>query len=136
MRCIYCHSWAGLIRSKCCICTRVTAIIERTAGRVGWTEMVDIFIAEGLSREQVDCVLDAEIGGAPTMRDRMTSDMANVLMQNLGMPGRQSPDDVRQVRLAMNSGIGAGTWNKGENPPECEIALGDEPHGRVAANKD
>jgi hypothetical protein len=32
--------------------------------------------------------------------------MTNVLMRNLGMPGRQSPDDVRRVRLAMADGSG------------------------------
>jgi len=72
--------------------------------------MVDLFVAEDLSREQVDAVLDAEIGGEPTMRDQMTSNITNTLMRNLGMPGRQSPDDVRRVRNAAKSGGGEGTY--------------------------
>jgi hypothetical protein len=84
----------------------VTAVVERSAGQVGWTELVDLFAAEGLSRTQVDRVLDAAIGESPTIRDQLTSQMTNVLMRNLGMPGRQSPDDVRRVRLAMADGSG------------------------------
>lgn len=80
-------------------------------------EMVDLFAAEGLSREQVDRVLDADLGGQPTLRDRLTSEMANALMRGLGMPGRQSPEDVRRVRMAASGG-GQGTWRGGEKPPE------------------
>ena len=85
---------------------------------VGLAGLVDIFIAEGLAREQVDRVLDAQIGDLPTWRDRLTSNMTNALMRNLGMPGRQSPQDVMRVRTAMRSGGGAGTWQAGEEPPE------------------
>jgi hypothetical protein len=82
----------------------VIAIIDSSAGRVGWTGLVDILANEGLTRERVDMVLDAEVGGAPTLRDQLTSRMANELMRSLGMPGRQSPEDVRRVRQGMASG--------------------------------
>jgi hypothetical protein len=118
MRCIYCHARAGFIRRICGVCTRVIAVIEGSAGQVGWTELVDLFAAEGLSRGQVDCVLDTAIGDAPTIRDRLTSQMTNVLMRNLGMPGRQSPEDVRRVRLAMASGGGNGDWTMSEKSSE------------------
>ncbi len=72
-------------------------------------ELVDLFIAAGLTREQVDRVLDAEVGDQPTIRDRLTSRLTNALMQGLGMPGRQSPEDVRRVRLATAAG-GQGSW--------------------------
>jgi hypothetical protein len=88
----------------CPVCTRVISIIGSAAGRVGWTGLVDILAGEGLTREQVDCVLDAEVGETPTLRDQLTSRMANELMQSLGMPGRQSPEDVRRVRRGMVSG--------------------------------
>lgn len=81
-------------------------------------ELVDLFLAEGLTREQVDRVLDAELGDQPTIRDRLTSQMANALMQGLGMPGRQTPEDVKRVRQASESGAGEGTWKGGEKPPE------------------
>jgi hypothetical protein len=82
----------------------VIEIIDDSAERVGWTGLVDILADEGLTRAQVDVVLDAEVGGAPTLRDQLTSRMANELMRGLGMPGRQSPEDVRRVRQAMASG--------------------------------
>jgi hypothetical protein len=66
--------------------------------------LVDQFVEQGLTRERVDRVLDAEIDGSPALRDRLTSEMANVLMRNLGMPGRQSPEDVKRVRRTTASG--------------------------------
>src|ERR1700730_13706845 len=96
MRCIYCEERAGWLRKICTVCARVIAIVERAAGQVGWSEMVDLFVAEGLKRKDVKRVLDARVGGIPTLRDRLTSQMANALMQSLGMPGRQSPEDVQR----------------------------------------
>jgi hypothetical protein len=85
---------------------------------------VDIFAAEGLRREQVDRVLDAEIGENPTLRDRMTSQMANLLMRNLGMPGRQSPEDVRRVRMNMPGGSGEGVIGGDLKPPAASEESG------------
>ena len=103
MRCIYCQARAGILRKVCPPCGRIVAIVEDSAGRLGWTELIDIFAGEGLTKAEVDRVLDAEIEGAPTLRDRLTSRMANELMKGLGMPGRQSPEDVRRVRLGLAS---------------------------------
>ena len=94
----------------CSTCTKVVAIVDKTAGSVGLADLVDLFAAEGLTRDDVDRVLDAELNGRPTIRDRLTSNMANALMQGLGMPGRQSPEDVRRIRGAAAAGEGAGVW--------------------------
>jgi hypothetical protein len=118
MRCLYCREWAGLIRRSCPVCAKVIAIVEQAGGTVGLIGLVDIFAAEGLTRDQVDRVLDAQIGGEPTLRDRMTSDLTNVLMRGLGMPGRQSPEDVRKVRRAMRAGEGEGAWRAGDKPSQ------------------
>ncbi len=91
--------------------------MQKAGGDVGAAGLVDIFMTEGLTREQVDAVLDAQIGDQPTIRDRLTSNMANALMRGLGMPGRQTPEDVRRIRTAAASGQGAGTWVAGEKPP-------------------
>jgi hypothetical protein len=117
MRCVFCKTRTTFFRKTCLTCAKVVAIVEKAAGHVGMGDLVDLFAAEGLTREQVDQVLDAEMGGQPTIRDRLTAQMANALMQGLGMPGRQSPEDVRRVRLAAASGSGAGTWSSGEKPP-------------------
>ncbi len=119
MRCLYCQARAGLWRRTCPTCARVIAIVERARGQIGLAELVDIFKMEGLAREQVDRVLDAEVDLCPTLRDRLTSDMTNTLMRGLGMPGRQSPEDVQRVRHAMESG-GESAWMSGEKPPGGE----------------
>jgi hypothetical protein len=116
MRCIYCQARAGILRKVCSACAVVIAVVEESAGQVGWTELIDIFVAKGLSKAAVDRVLDAEIEATPTLRDRLTSRMANELMRSLGMPGRQSPEDVRRVRLGLASST-HGSWSAGEKPP-------------------
>lgn len=115
MRCIYCRGRAGIFRKLCSTCGRVVEIFDLSAGRVGWTELVDRFASAGLDRAQVDRVLDAELGSQPTLRDRMTAEMANVLMRNLGMPGRQSAADVQRVRQASHYGKGEGAWCAGDD---------------------
>ncbi|MGA9313673.1 MAG: hypothetical protein WBV77_03485, partial [Solirubrobacteraceae bacterium] len=79
MRCLYCRRWAGLIRRTCPVCGKIISIVERAGPTVGLVGLVDIFAAEGLTREQVDRVLDAQSGGQPTLRDRLTSELTNVL---------------------------------------------------------
>lgn len=116
MRCRYCRARAGVLRKICARCGLIVATIEQSAGRVGWTELIDIFAAKGLTKVEVDTVLDAEIDKTPTLRDRLTSRMANELMKSLGMPGRQSPEDVRRVRLGLASSS-QGTWSADEKPP-------------------
>ena len=117
MRCIFCKTKTAFFRKSCPVCVKVVAIVDKAAGQVGLGDLVDLFAAEGLTREQVDKVLDAELGGEPTIRDRLTAQMANALMQGLGMPGRQSPADVRRIRLAADNGGGEGAWSGGEKPP-------------------
>ena len=116
MRCVYCRKRAGFVRKVCDSCGRVIGVVDRAGGDVGLAGLVDLFVAEGLTREQVDVVLDAQVDGQPTLRDRLTSNLANALMRGLGMPGRQSPEDVKRVREGIKEG-GAGTWVKGETPP-------------------
>ena len=118
MRCIYCHDWAGMVRKVCPTCSSVVAVVARVAGRVGWTELVDEFVAAGLTRPQVDRVLDAEVGNRPALRDELTAAMANALMRGLGMPGRQSPEDVQRVRRAAATNNGEGCWTSDEAPPK------------------
>jgi hypothetical protein len=119
MRCMYCQTRAGIFRKVCSRCQHIVDTVEASAGSLGWTELIDIFANHGLTKAQVDRVLDAEIAGAPTLRDRLTSRMANELMRGLGMPGRQSPEDVRRVRLGVALGI-EGTWTAGDKRGEHE----------------
>ena len=117
MRCVYCKGRAGFLRRTCPTCAKVIEIVDKSAGTVGFLTLVDIFKAAGLTQSQVDVVLDAHVGGAATIRDRLTSQMTNALMRGLGMPGRQSPEDVKKVRESMNGPGGQGTYGHGEEPP-------------------
>jgi hypothetical protein len=116
MRCVYCQARAGILKKVCAFCTDIIAVVERSAGQVGWTELIDNLAAKGLRKGEVDRVLDAEIDGAPTLRDWLTSRMANELMRSLGMPGRQSPQDVQRVRMGLASST-RGKWSACDKPP-------------------
>jgi hypothetical protein len=116
MRRVFCKTKTTSFRKSCPACGKVAAIVDKAAGQVELGDLVDLFAAEGLTRERVDQVLDAGLGGGPTIRDRLTAQMAKPLMQGLGMPGRQSPADVLRIRLAAVSG--EGTWS-GEKPPDA-----------------
>jgi hypothetical protein len=105
------------MRRTCPTCARVIEIVDKSAGAVGFQTLVDIFKAEGLTQTQVDAVLDAHVGRSASIRDRLTSQMTNALMRGLGMPGRQSPEDVMRVRESMNSPAGQGTYSQGGEPP-------------------
>ena len=105
------------MRRTCPTCAKVIAIVDKAGGNVGFQTLVDIFKAEGLTQQQVDIVLDAHVGRGPSIRDRLTSQMTNALMRGLGMPGRQSPEDVPRVRESMNSAAGQGTYTQGQEPP-------------------
>ena len=61
MRCLYCRQWAGLIRRTCPVCARIIRIVEQAGPAVGLVGLVDIFAAEGLTREQVDASLRYQI---------------------------------------------------------------------------
>jgi hypothetical protein len=117
MRCTYCRARAGILRRVCPACAQVVAVVRSSAGQVGWSELIDAFVAEGLTKANVDRVLDTEIDAGPSLRDWLTSRMANELMRSLGMPGRQTPEDVRRVRLGLAAST-QGTWAVGEKPPD------------------
>jgi hypothetical protein len=116
MHCIYCRARAGILRKVCPICVQVVEVVRGSVGQAGWTELIDTFVAKGLTKADVDRVLDAEIHEDPSLRDWLTSRMANELMRSLGMPGRQTPEDVRRVRLGLATSP-QGTWAAGEKPP-------------------
>ena len=117
MRCIYCRARAGILRRVCAVCAEVVAVVNDSAGQVGWTELIDTFVAKGLTKADVDRVLDTEVDAGPSLRDWLTSRMANELMRSLGMPGRQTPEDVRRVRLGLSASP-QGTWAAGQKPPD------------------
>jgi len=130
MKCDFCGIRAGLLRRTCFICAKVVAVVDKTGGQVGLAELVDVFAGEGLTQQQVDRVLDAEVGDRPTIRDHLTSNMVNTLMRGLGMPGRQSPEDVRKVRSAAASA-------RRSDLDAVTAAAGDSPtgtHDRVSSD--
>lgn len=87
-----------MLARTCAVCAKVLRVVDKIGAESGISALADGFIAEGLTLAQVEQVLDAEPGGEPSLRDRLTAEMTNALMRNLGIPGRQTPEDVRRIR--------------------------------------
>lgn len=64
--------------------------------------MIDLFLATGASLARIERFLDAEPAGDGTVRDQITADMANQLMEALGSRMRQSAGDVKRIRQRGN----------------------------------
>ena len=69
-------------------------------GELGLSQLVDRFIATGVSRAKIEAVLAADPDGEGALCDRITADMANRLLADMGVAPRQTAADVRRLREA------------------------------------
>ena len=107
MRCIACREPAGLLRRVCGPCAQVFALYEQHRGEVGLSQFLDVLIEAGVDRARIESALAADPDGQGVLRDRITADMANRLLADMGLPPRQTAADVR--RLREGGGAGAST---------------------------
>lgn len=98
MRCRTCGERARLLRRRCDDCDSLFAIYEGVRGDVGLSELLDRFIATGVGRPKIEAVLASDPDGEGTLRDRITADMSNRLLADMGVAGRQTAADVRRIR--------------------------------------
>lgn len=107
MRCRTCGERAGWWRRRCDDCATLFGIYADVRGEVGLSEILDRFIATGVPRAKIEAVLISDPDGKGELRDRITADMTNRLLADMGVAGRQTPADVR--RLREQGGAGAST---------------------------
>ena len=107
MRCRSCHEPAGLLRRLCGDCRRLFALYEQHRGELGFGQFLDLFIATGISRAKIEAALAADPDGAGTLRDRITADMTNRLLSDMGISRRETAASVK--RLRESGGGGAST---------------------------
>lgn len=75
-------------------------IYARHRGELGLSQLLDRFISTGVSRAKIEAVLAADPDGQGSLRDRITADMANRLLADMGVAPRQTAADVRRLREA------------------------------------
>jgi hypothetical protein len=106
MRCRCCQDTAGLFRRVCNDCRRLCAVYEQHRGEVGLSQLLDLFIATGIARAKIEAVLMSDPDGTGALRDRITADMANRVLADMGIAPRHTAADVKRLR---ESGSGAAT---------------------------
>ena len=98
MRCRYCRERAGLLRQQCDQCRVLLALYDRHRGELGLSQLLDVFIATGAPRAKIEAVLASDPDGGGALRDRVTADMANRLLAEMGITPRHTAADVKRLR--------------------------------------
>ena len=96
--CIYCGERAGILARSCKECRRLEEQARAYAGQVGFTELLDRLEETGVPPEKIMRFLKANPDGRGSVRDRLTADMTNELLQIMGINERQTADDVERIR--------------------------------------
>lgn len=97
MRCRCCQQPAGWFRRSCATCDRLLAIVTDNRG-LGLSQILDLLIATGATREHIEAFLAADNRGGGTVRDGIIADVTNELMGALGQTGQQSVNEVKRLR--------------------------------------
>jgi hypothetical protein len=97
-RCVYCGDPAGLLARLCGDCKTLMARVEETRGRVGYGEFLDGLERTGVAKEKIMAFLKADPEGKGSVQDQVTADMTSELMKVMGIPGRQTPTEVKRIR--------------------------------------
>ncbi len=108
MRCRACHDRAGLLRRLCADCARLLAIYEEHREE-GLSQLLDLFIATGIARAKIEAVLASDMSGRGALRDRITADMTNRVLADMGVTPRHTAADVKRLR---ESGGGVATSSR------------------------
>ncbi len=97
-KCLYCGERAGILARSCKDCRRLFEQARVYAGQVGFGELLDRLEETGVRPEKIMRFLKANPDGRGSVRDRLTADMTNELLQIMGINERQTPDDVERIR--------------------------------------
>jgi len=97
-RCVYCGERAGFWSRVCRDCKTLKDRVDRLSGRVGFGEFLDGLEQTGVAKEKIMIFLKADPDGGGSIQDRVTAEMTSELMRVMGIPGRQTAEEVKRVR--------------------------------------
>jgi hypothetical protein len=95
------------MRRQCADCATAWRLYEEHRGEIGLTQFLDLLLDAGLARDTIEAALLYDPDGGGALRDRLTADMANRMLADMGVAGRQTAADVK--RLREQGGGGAST---------------------------
>jgi hypothetical protein len=116
MRCRSCQQSAGLLRRLCADCERVFALYERERGELGLSQFLDRLIADGVPRAKIEAALAIDLDGGGALQDKITADMANRVLADLGHAPRHRAADVKRMR-EQGGGLATTTRPSGDAAP-------------------
>ena len=73
-------------------------IYEEHREQAGLSQLLDLFIATGIARRKIEAVLASDVTGEGALRDRITADMTNRVLADMGVTPRHTAADVRRLR--------------------------------------
>jgi hypothetical protein len=97
-RCVYCGERRGLWSRLCADCKKLLAQVDASRGKVGYGEFLDGLEATGVAKEKIMAFLTADPDGNGSIQDQVTAEMTTELMKVMGIPGRQTPEEVKRIR--------------------------------------
>jgi hypothetical protein len=97
-RCVYCGDRRAFWSRACSDCKKLLARVEALRGKVGYGEFLDGLEATGVAKEKIIVFLKADPDGKGSIQDQVTAEMTTELMKVMGMPGRQTPEEVKRIR--------------------------------------
>jgi hypothetical protein len=96
--CVYCGDRRSLWSRTCGDCKRLLARVDDLDGKVGYGAFLDALEATGVAKEKIIAFLKADPDGNGSVQDRITAKMTTELMKVMGIPGRQTPQEVKRIR--------------------------------------
>jgi hypothetical protein len=96
--CVYCGDRRGFWSRTCDDCKKLLARADELRGKVGFGEFLDGLDATGVAKEKIMTFLKADPDGNGSIQDRVTAEMTTELMKVMGIPGRQTPQEVKRIR--------------------------------------
>jgi hypothetical protein len=97
-RCAYCGDSAGLWSRVCRDCEKLSARVAELRGHVGYGEFLDGLERTGVAKEKILIFLKADPEGKGSIQDQVTAEMTTELMKVMGIPGRQTAEEVKRIR--------------------------------------
>jgi hypothetical protein len=97
-RCAYCGVRTGFWSRMCADCKKLMACVQELRGRVGYGQFLDGLERTGVAKEKIMTFLKADPDGSGSIQDQVTAEMTTELMKVMGIPGRQTTEEVKRIR--------------------------------------
>ncbi len=101
-QCVYCGERSRLWARACADCKKLLARVEELRARVGYGEFLDGLEQTGVAKEKILVFLKADPDGTGSVQDQVTAEMTSELMKVMGIVGRQSAQEVKRIRGAID----------------------------------